>query len=831
MAGVRFAQTDAPKKKSHYLRTRGVLPTKPNQAHLHRPPSSTYSRTPCSMLIVRRSLRCARTLTRHGFLPKPECHRPAAAFRRFATTSVHRNEIVTNNGNGVPKDPRQVAPDPYAGEEPIESYVRSVRVTWGENLPEGLLTEEEYKIYERYYGPPVRTLTPEEVEDGLAEGEDVDVDGLTTLEDVHGAQIEYNVEPVKDEREQPEEDVPEGFVRVRSEEEAAMYTRLGEDIQKSLSTTEGSGGRALEGKEDAGGQEEGEGHMLRTHPLTKLGRFETFPSTTVTPTSITKPTTALLSGVNNKHLDDAIFRILGSKLEKTPVMTEHSNKSYNTIPLDTSHAMSDMEGNVFMAMILPGYYAQSLSTLTELRRRLGRDWILGSEHSGEKGVKLVLDVGTGGAGVLAWRAMVEAERQLREDEASEIKGEEKPSEKPASTEETPIPAEQKAVVVMGSNTLRHRMATILENTTFIPRLPDMPVPQTASPDDLNLEVEPEAEAPAVADPEIIEKQPRKLYDLIIATNTILPIYESHKRMSHVQRLWSLLNPDGGVLLLVEKGNPRGFEAIAGARKSLLKYNISTANSEFVPLKETEDVSTPRTHKETSSIVAPCTNHSECPLYVNGPAKSISRDYCSFSHRYQRPTYLQRVLGAKKRNHEDLIYSYVAVRRGIDVTRQESAPIDPKIDDFNTKDSPAVSPYSMVQLRTHAYTLPRAIFPPLKRTGHVIIDVCTAQGKIERWTVPRSYGNIAYRDARKSKRGDLWALGAKTKIARNINLGDKKKERKVVEKEKKEKKEERWKVKGEKKNWGKREVEIKKERGKTLTLERDAQRRKKEGSGI
>jgi len=59
---------------------------------------------------------------------------------------------------------------------------------------------------------------------------------------------------------------------------------------------------------------------------------------------------------------------------------------------------------------------------------------------------------------------------------------------------------------------------------------------------------------------------------------------------------------------------------------------------------------------------------------------------------------------------------------------------------------------------------------MKRRGHVILDVCTAKGEIERWTVPRSFGHQAYRDARKSRWGDLWALGAKTRIPRNLRLG-------------------------------------------------------------
>ena len=61
---------------------------------------------------------------------------------------------------------------------------------------------------------------------------------------------------------------------------------------------------------------------------------------------------------------------------------------------------------------------------------------------------------------------------------------------------------------------------------------------------------------------------------------------------------------------------------------------------------------------------------------------------------------------------------------------------------------------------------------MKRRGHVIFDLCTPAGNIERWTVPRSYSRQAYRDARKSNWGDLWALGAKTRIPRNLKLGEK-----------------------------------------------------------
>ena len=80
-----------------------------------------------------------------------------------------------------------------------------------------------------------------------------------------------------------------------------------------------------EGKTEVDG--EGERRVQRTHPLTQLGWFGIFPGMTVTPVSIALPTAALLSTANNKHLDDAIFRILDPTLEKTPVRTKHSDSA------------------------------------------------------------------------------------------------------------------------------------------------------------------------------------------------------------------------------------------------------------------------------------------------------------------------------------------------------------------------------------------------------------------------------------------------------------------------------------------------------------------------
>ena len=170
------------------------------------------------------------------------------------------------------------------------------------------------------------------------------------------------------------------------------------------------------------------------------------------------------------------------------------------------------------------------------------------------------------------------------------------------------------------------------------------------------------------------------------------------------------------------------------------------------------------------IVAPCTNHSTCPMHnPAGPTKG-RRDYCHFEQRYIRPAFLQRIMGAKDRNHEDIKFSYLAVQRGVDMRqqqgiRQDSEATEAAFEGFEHAEQSDT-------LAFHPLSVPRAVYPPMKRRGHVIFDLCTPAGKIERWTVPRSYSRQAYRDARKSNWGDLWALGAKTRIPRKLNLGDK-----------------------------------------------------------
>ena len=83
---------------------------------------------------------------------------------------------------------------------------------------------------------------------------------------------------------------------------------------------------------------------------------------------------------------------------------------------------------------------------------------------------------------------------------------------------------------------------------------------------------------------------------------------------------------------------------------------------------------------------------------------------------------------------------------------------------------AFAGYEDAPLAPNMFSLPRQVLPPLKRKGHIQLEVCTPSGRIERWTVPKSRGKQSYHDARKAVWGDLWALGAKTRTPRSIRLG-------------------------------------------------------------
>ncbi|KAK5112411.1 hypothetical protein LTR85_011520 [Meristemomyces frigidus] len=652
----------------------------------------------------------------------------------------------------------------------IEDAVRRAREEYGDALPEGQLTEEEYKVYERLFGKP---FVPDELGEAAQSLDELGVDGggiRMLREGPDGALEEVEIE---------EESLEEDEVVWDGEEEMVMSDELDfdDDVRLAGDIQDSRSGKAAENVE----MEEEDEPAQRTHPLTIANRFGPSPNTVHLPkAAFVDPATLLLSGMPPVHLAEAAHRVFGGTGLPYSTSTPAIGRTMQQKPiaLDAYQGgMSDIEGDVYMATLMPAIYASVTSVLAETRKRLGTAWAEEIVRKAVAGELRILDAGGAGAGILAVREVLRAEwERMHEDSSDSPMGLAEADGRLGGASASPPLGT--ATVLTGSDALRHRASQLLENTTFIPRLPDYVHTENA--------------------------KHKGKFDIIIAPHTLWPLREDYIRRTHTQNLWSMLSTDGGVLLLLEKGIARGFELVAGAREMLLDTRISSPESRAQNLDiddppepyvnwEGADEPEPLTRtKDKGMIIAPCTNHSGCPMYTQKGIVKGRKDICHFEQRYIRPAFLQKILRARDKNHEDVQFSYLAVMRGRDLREEHDLAANEQQEErvqqgivqgkgatdraFEGYDMRTQRPHDAAESMTapaesiaspHSLTLPRAILPPIKRRGHVIIDLCTPSGTLERWTVPRSFSRQAYRDARKSQWGDLWALGAKTRVLRTV----------------------------------------------------------------
>ena len=662
--------------------------------------------------------------------------------RRFHTASRHYQHQQTVESQ---PDPSADAEPPPPLQSQLERAARNARNRYGENLPENHLSQQELDVYERLYGAPIRIVpqqeqkeTEEAEEAAIAASFDIKVEDAHTLfrtrEDGKLEPVEYSREEILISQNVDLEFSREAEVLQPSgkiELEKSSTIELSSQLENRLRFDESEEDEEEPRTEDADPTEVWPGdEFVRTHPLTKAGRFSTYPSTLQLPQSnFVQPVSRLLSAIHPKHLTEAAEKNLGGVGLPYSPSTPRISKTMEQKPVGlsaTQSIMKESEADAFLAAVMPQVYASAMSILVETRKRLGSTW-LRELLKKEKG-PLVLDAGGGGAGVVAWREVLRAEWDSMYDEQG------------TTSSDRQTAPQGRATVLTGSETLRYRASRFLENTTFLPRLPEL------------------VDYSHTEDSEL-SKQSRKQYDVIIASHLLWPLKDEHTRKTTVQTLWNLLNPSGGVLIILEKGVPRGFEVVAGARQHLLSGIRSpgdtTSTASAAPRKQPP---------ETGMLIAPCTNHAPCPLYPSPGVSAGRKDWCHFRQRYIRPAYLQRVLGAAARNHDDAPFSFVAALRGRDLRgagiAQGEAAAAAALAGFG--DAP-------VDART-LLAVPRALLPPLKRKGLVLLDVCTPAGTLERWVVNRRCGRRVYRDARKARWGDLWALGARSRTVRRVRLG-------------------------------------------------------------
>ena len=723
-----------------------------------------------------------RVATRPLLRPSPTS--PAARrglVRHLSSTRSVFQEATQNTADATSTAPPDEDPElnrEDADYDP-ETFVRQARQTFKHTLPYGYFTEEEYKIYERLYGAPLRETAPED--DGIpqlggvnvraqngqrtlfrqtssGEYEEVaytiedtpleesDVEAIAELRPLTDAEIDYLNVTANNKREFA------ALMRLQRDFEAASLRPLEDVVEEEEAQPEEE---VEHFEEEEGVQEQEEGYFLpeehgndRIHPYTAMGIFKTKPSTLLLPkTTFTDPIKDLLSRTNPTHVRETAEQVFGGPgLPHSPA-TPATKKNLGQKPVAMQaghHRMSAIEADTYISTVLPGLYATTTSILVEVRKRLGPDWLQGllTNSTGPR----VLDVGAGGAGLAAWEQVLQAEWALLRDQGK-VEGRE--------------PSGKKTVVV-GSENLRQRVSRFLDNTTFLPRLPDYLHSVEGAERTLESDGSPGQ---------------RKMFDVIIASHQLMPFDKAYKRRDFIDNLWTMLNPDGGVLIVLEKGHPRGFEAVADVRDRMLNEFIIPP----VPVETGEDMTpVPESGRarEPGHIIAPCTNHKKCPMYLTPGESAGRKDFCHFSQRFIRPSFLQRVLSASHRNHEDIEFSYIAIRRGAHPDGGKPSSTESNVTDagssfFQGPDAAdrAFKGYEDVNAGTpHALSLPRNIMPPLKSKGHVTLDLCTPAGTIERWVVPKSFSKQAYHDARKAKWGDLWALGAKTRTRRDVRLG-------------------------------------------------------------
>ncbi|KAG7728653.1 hypothetical protein KL933_001886 [Ogataea haglerorum] len=301
------------------------------------------------------------------------------------------------------------------------------------------------------------------------------------------------------------------------------------------------------------------------------------------------------------------------------------------------------------------------------------------------------------------------------------------------------------------------------------------------------------------------------YDLIIAQNQLL-----RDEKNFPLEVDELLDPlikrlaPGGHLVLLERGNPLGAETIARARQVMLRpenhgdriskiprlyknsdvlaaeaYELSLEDDEPVEpeLLQLYDVEEAVSVDPINlKIVAPCSHHGKCPLQYFNPEYykygKVGRrlKFCNYTIDVERPRYVMELKrGAKLaaawrdnptkkfmsyagsgrpngKDYETASYSYLIVQRSVESNQELEA--------LRQQD---VGGRTVGYVPQTAEELPRVLSPPTKRRGLVVADMCAPSGHVEKWYISKSVGEQAYHDARKLGMGDLWALGAKSRV--------------------------------------------------------------------
>jgi len=264
-------------------------------------------------------------------------------------------------------------------------------------------------------------------------------------------------------------------------------------------------------------------------------------------------------------------------------------------------------------------------------------------------------------------------------------------------------------------------------------------------------------------------------------------------LQQARRLWK---DCAGSMVVVEAGTPMGFANVERVRALVLEQDASDCtvvapcpHDAACPLSSraaalTAALPSPRGRVEGdtstgSSLGAGEGEASKATSRQGGEQASKASSWCHFTQRISVPSFQKAVEGgprAKKRAFVDWKFSYVALSRKHLISAERAAAAgdvqdgearrcssaDASSADASSPPGGGGEPKGDVVIDMHkqgsdiAVNWGRVVRWPMKRSGHVVLDLCSAEGGMERRVVAKSHGAAGgYRRARELGWGDVF----------------------------------------------------------------------------
>ena len=230
----------------------------------------------------------------------------------------------------------------------------------------------------------------------------------------------------------------------------------------------------------------------------------------------------------------------------------------------------------------------------------------------------------------------------------------------------------------------------------------------------------------------------------------------------IRQLWDKVAP-GGILVIAEPGTPRGSALVRRARALVLEVARRDAEQNARRNGVSPDLSAVEAY-----VVAPCQHDGACPIKEEHREDGFAT-WCHFPQRALRSKYA-REMNQSARPYQDEKFSYVVLRKQPRAeARRRAARATRRARDARADDDSddAEEPHHESVVRESVEEWSRVIRSPKKRKGHVVVELCTARGEIERAVIAKSHGSDqgigreGYKFARKLRWGDLWPFTNKT----------------------------------------------------------------------